>query len=230
MRTRRWTSQRGLSLIEMMIGLVLSSIIIAGIYQMFYAQQRSYLTQDQIAEMQQNLRAALSLMTRELRTAGFDPTRGSNAGLVTDFAAPDAIFSPDINYAAQTNVIAFTIDDNGNGVIERNDNEQIAYRLNGTTLERYSATRQQWEPVANNIDALNFVYLAANGTTTTVLANIRAVEMTLLVRTGKEDTHYDNVTQTYYNKRGQSICSSCGNNNYRRRLMTSTIYMRNLRV
>jgi type IV pilus assembly protein PilW len=220
--------QNGFSLIEIMVAMAISSIIITAVYEIFYSQQRSYLDQDQVAEMQQNLRAGLYLMTKEIRSAGFDPTRTLNAdaGFVTDFKAPDSIFNPDINYAVDKNIIAFTIDDNGDGIIQSNDAEQIAYQLKNNALERYSATRKQWEQVANNIDALDFVYLDQSGAITTNPANIRAIEISLLVKTGKKDKTYKN-TQVYQNKQGQNICLSCSNDNYRRRLLSTTVYVRN---
>ena len=218
--------QYGFSLIEVIVAMAISSIIITALYEIFHSQQRSYIAQDQVTEMQQNLRAGLNLITRELRSAGFNPTRTANTGFVTDFAPPNDIFGQDINYAIDKSVIAFTIDDNGDSIIQSNDAEQIAYRLNNNMLERYSATRTQWEAIANNIDALDFIYLDQNGAITNNPANFRAIEISLLVKTGKKDLHFNN-SQTYQNKQGQNICLSCDNDNYRRRLLSTTIYIRN---
>jgi type IV pilus assembly protein PilW len=212
-----------------MIAMTVSSIILAAVYNFFYSAQRSYLAQDQVADMQQNLRAGLYHMAREIRSAGFDPNLIGGVGLVTNFAAPnDNAFSAPINYAVDTNVIAFTIDTDQDGTIlsTANNDEEIAYRLNNRTLERYSGDRRVWEAIATNVDALNFVYLDANGNPTGVLANIRAVEISLLVRTGQEDKRYNN-TQTYLNKQGQNICSACGNDRFRRRLLSTTVHLRN---
>jgi type IV pilus assembly protein PilW len=176
--------------------------------------------------MQQNLRAGLYLMTKEIRSAGFDPNRTANAGFVTDFT-PDDVFNPDINYAIDKNIIAFTIDNDGNGSIQSTlDTERIAYRLNNNELQRYSAARNQWETVVNNIDALDFVYLDRNGAITANPANIRAIEISLLVKTGKKDKTYSN-THVYQNKQGQNICPTCSTDNYRRRLLSTTVYIRN---
>jgi type IV pilus assembly protein PilW len=219
--------REGFSLIEVLIAMACSSIVVAALYQMFHSQQKSYLQQDDIAEMQQNLRAGLYLMTKDIRTAGFDPTGLANAGFVTDFEAPNEIFDPDVNYAVDTNVIAFTIDDDGDGNIQANDNEQIAYRLNNNNLERYSASRASWEPIANNVDALNFVYLDSDGNVTVITDNIHSVEVTMLVRSNDKDIKYINK-KTYKNKQDEEICPLCTNDNYRRRLLLTTIRVRNL--
>ena len=171
-------------------------------------------------------------MVREIRSAGYDPSLAGGMGLVTDFATPDDIFSPNINYVVDRNVIAFTIDADENGNIQSTvvgtvfNDEQIAYRLNNRVLERYSGARRAWEAIATNIDALNFVYLDGNGDPTGTLADIRAIEISLLVRTGKADKHYDH-TKTYLNKQGQNICSACGNDHFRRRLLSTTVHLRN---
>ena len=62
---------KGVTLIELLIALVISAILIAGIYRGFIHQQRTYATQEQVADMQQNVRIAISRMMREIRMAGF---------------------------------------------------------------------------------------------------------------------------------------------------------------
>ncbi|MCJ7663967.1 MAG: prepilin-type N-terminal cleavage/methylation domain-containing protein [Desulfobacterales bacterium] len=62
--------EAGLTLIELMIVLVLSAVVTASIYATFIAQQKSYATQTRVSDMQQNARAALTLMERDLRMAG----------------------------------------------------------------------------------------------------------------------------------------------------------------
>jgi prepilin-type N-terminal cleavage/methylation domain-containing protein len=64
-------SRRGFTLIEILVTIPLALLIIAGIYRTFKIQQDSYLIQDQATVMQQNLRGALYLITRDLLMAGF---------------------------------------------------------------------------------------------------------------------------------------------------------------
>jgi len=61
--------KNGLTLIELLIALVLSSILIAALYRLFISQQKTYTVQDQVADMQQNIRVAIDQMTREIRMA-----------------------------------------------------------------------------------------------------------------------------------------------------------------
>jgi prepilin-type N-terminal cleavage/methylation domain-containing protein len=73
---------RGVTLIELLIAMVISAILIAGIYRVFIRQQKTYATQEQVADMQQNARVAINRMMREIRMAGFggknENTNGNN--------------------------------------------------------------------------------------------------------------------------------------------------------
>jgi len=67
-------NKRGLTLIELLIVLVISSILIAGIYRTFIHQQHTYTVQEQIVDMQQSIRIAINQMVREIRMAGLGGT------------------------------------------------------------------------------------------------------------------------------------------------------------
>jgi type II secretory pathway pseudopilin PulG len=62
---------RGISLIEIVIALAVCSILTAGAYATFTTQQKTHAVQEQVIEVQQNARAAVNQMIRELRAAGF---------------------------------------------------------------------------------------------------------------------------------------------------------------
>lgn len=75
-------NQRGVTLIELLIALAISAILIAGIYRVFIYHQRTYTTQEGVADIQQNVRVAVNKMIREIRMAGFggknENTNGEN--------------------------------------------------------------------------------------------------------------------------------------------------------
>lgn len=62
--------QRGLTLTELVVAMAVAGILLAGGYGIFLAQQKTYAVQNQVAEMQQNARAAMNMLTRDLRMAG----------------------------------------------------------------------------------------------------------------------------------------------------------------
>ena len=68
-------NNKGLTLIELLVGLVICAMVVAGIYRLFIAQSRAYTVQDQVVEVQQNIRSAMEVMLRDLRMTGFDDDR-----------------------------------------------------------------------------------------------------------------------------------------------------------
>ena len=64
-------ARQGFTLIEMMISVVVSSMVIAGLYSIFNLQSRQFLYQDLQMEMHQNVRFATDVLTRSIRMAGF---------------------------------------------------------------------------------------------------------------------------------------------------------------
>jgi len=80
---QRMTNKKGITLIELLVALVICGILIGGIYRVFIAQTKAYTVQDQVAEVQQNIRSATEIMVRDLRMAGFQ-TSNFNSALITD--------------------------------------------------------------------------------------------------------------------------------------------------
>lgn len=64
--------QRGLSLVELMIALLLSTFIVLAMISLFLAGRASFLTQEQQARQQENGRFAWQLITNELHEAGYN--------------------------------------------------------------------------------------------------------------------------------------------------------------
>ena len=77
MRGYRSNPQHGFTLTELLVALVIASVLIAAVYQTFHSQQRSYTLQSETAAMEQNLRGGLYVLTRELRSAGYNPTQAT---------------------------------------------------------------------------------------------------------------------------------------------------------
>jgi len=65
-------NRKGITLIELLVALVIGGFVIAGIYRLFVAQTKAYTIQDQIVEVQQNVRSAMERLLRDLRMTGYD--------------------------------------------------------------------------------------------------------------------------------------------------------------
>ena len=207
-------NDKGFTLVELLVAMAISLIVMASIGYLYYSQQKSYVAQEQISAMQQNLRAAMYYMEREIRMAGCDPTQNANSGIIT----------------ATANSINFTEDIDDDGIIGANEN--ITYSLydsggdGDTDLGRNTGGGNQL--LAENIDALDFVYLDSNGGPPATISDIRSVQVTIVARVGRPDPGYTN-TNAYFNQQDPvNPILAAQNDSFRRRRLTTTIKFRNL--
>ncbi len=77
---QRRSTARGVTLIELMLGLVVASILSVIIYAVITSQSRAYNIQDRMTQMQQSLRIAMEFMTRDIAMAGY----GTPGYVITD--------------------------------------------------------------------------------------------------------------------------------------------------
>lgn len=69
---------KGFSLVELMISLVLGGLIIAAVGTVYLGSRQSFRTQDAMARLQENARYAFELMTVDVRQAGFTECASSS--------------------------------------------------------------------------------------------------------------------------------------------------------
>jgi type IV pilus assembly protein PilW len=201
--------EQGFTLIELLIVCAMIGVIMSAVYSTYLSQQKTYIVQEQVAAMQQNIRTAMSFMDRELRMAGCDPSGNAGAGITT----------------ASTNTFRFTMDVTGSAS-NRYDadvldaDEDIVYALAGGNLTRNGVV------ISENIDVLDFAYLNSSRAETTSLALIRSIQISILARAGRADRDYAN-SNIYRNKQNRVIFGPA-NDNFRRRLLSMEIKCRNL--
>lgn len=241
----------GFTLIELMMVIVVSTVIMALVWTTTTMQERSYITQEQVVEIQQNLRAAINILSRDIRMAGFDPIESGNFDFVNNFTFENASASVQRTVNTDATQMAFTvdynengtldratIDANGDGVVDMGDQEQVAYRLNSNALERYSSLSGvvPWQDIASNIEAIEFNYILADGTTTTDpvatsdLPNIRTVQLSILARADKKNPKITDTDIYTFASGAQANGGSAYNDNIRRRMMIFTVQCRNMKI
>jgi type IV pilus assembly protein PilW len=71
MRTKVLRENSGLTLIELMVAMIICTVLVAGAYRIFVFQQKTYTIEENVVDIQQNARLAISQMTREIRMSGF---------------------------------------------------------------------------------------------------------------------------------------------------------------
>ena len=107
--------------------------------------------------------------------------------------------------------------------------EHITYSLVGDELMRDDLTCGAGnQAIVNNVDALDFVFLDEDDNVTATLADIRAVEVSLVVRTRSEDYEYVNGN-SYTNMQGTEIYKA-NDDNFRRLLLTARVECRNIGI
>ncbi|MBI2877302.1 MAG: prepilin-type N-terminal cleavage/methylation domain-containing protein [Candidatus Tectomicrobia bacterium] len=91
--------QAGFTMIELLIALVLASLVIGAAFNVFISQEKVYAVQDQVLELEQNLRAGMDLLVREIRMAGFGQpswtTINTSTGINYTIQVTDGGSSPD---------------------------------------------------------------------------------------------------------------------------------------
>lgn len=153
---------RGFTLIELMVGLAVTSILLAGIYTTYNIQQRSYKTQTMIVSVQQNIRGALVVMEDEIRMAGYDKSV-PNTGL---FGLTDITIDGNGN-GTLTFTGDFGLGTADNGVIDTNETFSYSIYDSGSTeavgnmdLGRNIGAGRQL--LAEGIEALGFAFAYDN--------------------------------------------------------------------
>jgi type IV pilus assembly protein PilW len=254
---------RGLTLIELLIALMLSSLLTAVLYRAFVSQQKTYMVQDQVADMQQNVRIAMGQMAREIRMAGYGGDILSVFGNVNGFTniitpATDAItiiLADEVGVLKQsaskgtqqlkvTNARILNADkkkylclDGLNDYLVQSVTEDtiildaplaedhpihqpvylvkaVSYYIglsgSKTVLRRNENTGGGGQPLAENIESLEFSYFDANGDVAANPPDIRMVKLTVTAKANMLDPNYK------------------GGDGYRRRTLSSYIKIRNM--
>ena len=218
------TSAAGFTLIELIIAIFVSLLVMAAIVLVYIEQRKSSTMQDEVANIQQELRGALVILTKEIRMAGCDPKETGAAGFLV--ATPTQLqFTRDIKGdAAHPNMANGTVND---------PDENIAYSFtpaaNSTApLLRQSSAAAGFQSLADDIEELEFNYILADGTSSLApgdLGQIRAVQVSMLARATRPSS--DMIGSVTYTTPGGSVWARPADH-FRRKYVTVTIGCRNM--
>jgi type II secretory pathway component PulJ len=226
-----------------MIAVAISSAVVAGAYNLFVVERKSYSLQDDLAHMYQTMRSSEQTMVREIRMSGYklrDVTIGSD---VTGNGFTDGE-KEDVEEAAPR-AFTFTADVDGNGIMEtvrysRRNNELVRQ------LWRWDPSSNSWRSgggarsLAENLEELHMSYLIladndgidndldddgdsiadelgemllTDWPTKSERKHLRAVRLTMTMRTFRPDNLYTHPVH---------------GDHYRRMTLSTTITPRNL--
>jgi len=272
-------NRKGMTLIELLVALVISGLLVGGVYRTFVSHQHTYTIQEQVVDMQQNARLAIHRMTRELRMAGFGGggvnawatffskgpvygaynnvvNPGADATSVTVVEGYQTLVPTTLSVNATSGDTSIFVNDASsfdtgvrqyisiNGVeshritqIAGNEirfpgwdkltNDHLAgekvYLVMAITYSRAQLPDGKWallrddhlgggsQPVAENIESLQFAYFDANGNITANPPDIRMIQVNIVARTDQTDPDLAKV-----------------GDGFRRRTLSSNIQLRNL--
>lgn len=174
-------NQRGVTLTELLIVLALGLFTIGAVYAVHLNQVKRQIVQEDVLAMQQTARAALDMIAREIRMAGYDPM-GVNRDV-----DPSNDFHGLTGHPTELHIRA---DLNGNGR-PTDSKESIVYLYDDSTSTlRRKVGRGRRQPVAEHIEAFTFSYRDAQGHPTTHAPSIRAVDVQVTARTAHADSQY----------------------------------------
>ena len=174
----------GVTLIELLVTLVFSSILMAASYRVFLGGQKCYAVQEQVVDLQQNVRAAIDRMTREIRMAGYRKDILASVGNIGGFSKVITPGNSVNNIGKNDDQITIIVAD-----------KAITYKLqwDPTDASMPVLIRKEngvSEVVADNIENLQFRYTLRDGMVTDLPItpdNIRMVKISLTARTKLAD-------------------------------------------
>jgi len=200
-----FNNKSGFSLIEVMVAMTIAVIAIGLIIAAVISQQKNYITQERLVDMQQGLRAAMEVVGSELKMAGYDPLGTADASILAADTA-ELQFQVDLDRNGALGVgevirFALTNDANRDGIADGTPCD-LGRGLDGGALQ----------VLAENIDALNFVYFDSDGNVLAAPVGdpsaIGSIQITLVARSGATLPGFFKRQQdnrTYHNRQGDVV-------------------------
>lgn len=193
--------RRGFSLVELLIAMAVGMVVLGAMYSVFTIQNKTLKNQEEIVAMQQNVRAGMDMMAREIGMAGYDP-----AGVNKDASSVNNFISVPVSDAQ----LQIRADLDGDGAIDATSQENVIYvfdTVNNRITRNIGAGAQAF---VENVNGFTFAYRDENDGPATTSASVRQVRITITGRTAKPDPTYN------------------ANGGYRTYTLTSVIWPRNL--
>jgi len=222
------TIEHGFTLIELLIAMAISLIVLTSISSAFIIQRKAYNLEEQKTEMIQTARAAMDLISSEVKMAGYhhwDQTFTPLLQTTDSTTAPTTyvgMLYDDVNDPPKLGIKA-DLNSDGNTA---GANEEIVYDYDSTDKQIDRDTGGGGQPFAENIEDFSFRYFGHNydAATESVVDDeitssleqerIRVIEITIIARTADPDPNYTDPTH---------------GDGYRRYTLTSYITPPNLR-
>jgi prepilin-type N-terminal cleavage/methylation domain-containing protein len=164
---RKTKNIKGFSLIEILVGMAILGVILTAIYSLFTSANKSRIAQDLEVEMQQNARSAAEFVVRELRNMNSlsclentDTACGTSGDKIKFTSVTDTTESRIFSWNATDNVLRFS---------------------------KALAGSENRQPLSDHIKSISFKAFDDNNSITSLLSNVRRLEITLTAQTSMID-------------------------------------------
>ena len=164
--------ERGFSLVELLVALGVGMIALAAFYGVFTIQNKRFNIEEQVAEMQQNIRAGIETITMDVRMAGYDPAGVANFSGIT----------------VSSTQLELKFDLDGNGAIA--GAEDVIYKFDSANKRITRNVGGGDQPFMENVQAFTFAYLDSAGNVTTTSSLVRQIRISITGKTNKPDPAY----------------------------------------
>ena len=171
--------ENGFTLTELLVAMVIAGVVMAAVYSAYVSQQKSYEITEEVSAIQQNLRAAMFFLERDIRMAGYDPSGTDNFG-----------FQNIVLNSQDT--IRVTWDEDEDGL--SGATEYVFYKVEDNALKQDGGDGND-DIIAEDITEVTFEFLTGTGNPTSVASDIRMVDITL---TGVKGGHRRDLTTRIY--------------------------------
>jgi prepilin-type N-terminal cleavage/methylation domain-containing protein len=165
-------NRKGVTLIELMIALVISATLVAAIYRTFLTQQHTYTVQDDVVDMQQNVRVAINEVMREIRMAGFGNVQ-SILPVTINVTTYNNVINPDTPSAGALTVLAAT---RGSTTLIDSNNYNNALNQNQITVHSLNDSKV---PTRVLFDKVDHKYISIAGSECYTITDISGTTLTL---------------------------------------------------
>jgi len=173
----------GFTLVELLVAIAMFGIITALIVSNYSRQSQTSTSQNQVVEVQQNVRAALYILEREIRKAGYDPDENDNHGIInagtglTNTAADALSFTYDDDTGAE-HTATINLFDSSIDISASIDEIQIT--ASGQPIAENIANNELNQPLFEYFDGDG--NSMGNSVATENLGDIRMIQVTIIAR------------------------------------------------
>ncbi len=175
-------NEKGVTLLELLIAVGIFSTVLGLTGAAYVNNLKSSVNQQELSQLNHNLRATLDFMSNDIKLAGLDPTGEAKAG-IESATNSEITFTLDITGGLGVDGKGDGVDNDDDGIVDEGKiivpapptpdpsapewydgktdsiGEKITYKFDASSNTIYRNT----DKVASHIEALNFVYLDKSG-------------------------------------------------------------------